>query len=72
MANCSHHIIYWPNSTHVKFVTDHFALAIDSANPLWWAAISWGIWILIIPSILFLLYQVVRKHTAEYGIGGLD
>ena len=64
------HIIYWPNSTHVKFVTDHFALAIDSANPLWWAAINWGIWILIIPSILFLLYQVVRKHTAEYGIAG--
>jgi predicted membrane-bound dolichyl-phosphate-mannose-protein mannosyltransferase len=62
------HIIYWPDSTHVKFVTDHFALAIDSANPLWWSYISWNIWILIIPSILFLVYRLVKEHTAESGI----
>jgi predicted membrane-bound dolichyl-phosphate-mannose-protein mannosyltransferase len=62
------HIIYWPDSAHVVFSNGQFMLAIDSANPLWWASIGWSIWILIIPSILYLVYQIVRERAAEYGI----
>jgi dolichyl-phosphate-mannose-protein mannosyltransferase len=64
-------IIYWPAS--LTFVSGHFELLINSANPLYYAAIGWGIWVLIIPVMLYLTWHVIKhrvvpSHVAVFSL----
>jgi len=59
-------IIYWP--PNFAWVSGRWTLAIDSANPLYWAAISWNIWALILLSMLYLTYEVIRYRAVQHNI----
>ena len=59
-------IIYWPAS--LAFVSGHFILPVNSTNPLYYAAISWNIWVLIIPVMLYLTYEVLKSRAAGQNI----
>jgi len=59
-------IIYWPAS--LAYVSGHFALVINSVNPLYLAAISWNIWVLIIPVMLYLTYVVIRARAVKHNV----
>jgi predicted membrane-bound dolichyl-phosphate-mannose-protein mannosyltransferase len=59
-------IIYWPAS--LAFVSGRFILPINSSNPLYYCSISWNIWILIIPVMLYLTYVVIRSHAVQHNV----
>lgn len=57
-------IVYWPKS--FVFVAGRFVLPIDAANPLYYASVSWNIWVLLIPAILFTAYEVIRYRKPQH------
>jgi predicted membrane-bound dolichyl-phosphate-mannose-protein mannosyltransferase len=61
-------IIYWPDSTLFTIVSGHWGLGIDSANPLYYLSVSWNIWTLIILSILFTVYEIIRNRTVLHSV----
>ena len=63
-------IVYWPSS--LTFISGHFVLQINSANPLYYAAISWNIWVLIIPVMLYLLYEVLKSRAAGQNVAAFS
>ena len=61
-------VIYWPDSILFKFVSGHWILGIDSANPLYYASVSWNIWVLIIISMLYSAYEVIRYRRESHNV----
>jgi predicted membrane-bound dolichyl-phosphate-mannose-protein mannosyltransferase len=57
---------YWPLS--LSFVSNTWVLAINSNNPLYLAAISWNIWALIIPSMLYIIYETIRYRARQHNV----
>ena len=43
-------------------------LGIDAANPLYYASVSWNIWTLIILSILYTAYEVIRYRQVPHSV----
>jgi len=63
-------IIYWPAS--LTYVSGHFILLLNSANPLYYASISWNIWVFIIPVMLSLLYEVLKSRAADQSVAAFS
>ena len=61
-------VIYWPDSTMLKWVSDHWILDITSANPLYYASVSWNIWTLIILSMLYSAYEIIRYRQVPHRV----
>jgi len=53
-------IVYWPGS--LVWISNHFIMPINAANPLYYASVSWNIWVLIILSILYTTYEVIKHR----------
>ncbi len=59
-------IIYWPIS--FVFISGHFAMEINSNNPLYYASVSWNIWVLILLSMLYLIYEIFRSSKIQHKV----
>ena len=61
-------VIYWPDSTLFEWVAGHWSMGINSANPLYYASVSWNIWTLIILAILYSVYEVIRYRQVPHSV----
>ena len=58
-------LVYWPGG---YLDNGHLVQSTDFLNYIYFAATSWNIWVLIIPSILYSAYEVIKFHVIKRSV----